>query len=96
MATERYRNNFIAMLKLPDGTEVENHTGNEGILLNVFKERLGESSPPNQKFDPGSIITKIDGLEELYVPFTEAEIDEVVGVRKYATCITRRPKPPYI
>lgn len=66
------------MLKLPDGTEVENHAGKEGILFNAFKERLGESSPPNQKFDLGSIITKIDGPEELSVPLTEVEIDEVI------------------
>ena len=41
LATERYRNNTIATLMLPEGTEIEDHAGKEEIIYNTFKERLG-------------------------------------------------------
>lgn len=77
LATERYRRNSIAILKKPDGTAVQDHKAKEEILFQVFKQRLGESSPPTMKFNLSEIIKKIDGLEALSAPFTHREIDEV-------------------
>lgn len=78
LATERYRRNSIASLKLPDGTLVTDHNAKEAVLFNVYKERLGACSVPTMKFNLPAIIKKIDGLEALTIPFTRKEIDEVV------------------
>lgn len=78
MATERYHHNSIACLSTANGTDVVDHAGKEALLFNTFRERLGQSSTPNQQFDLPSIIKKIDGLDELTTPFTNEEINAVV------------------
>lgn len=77
-ATEPYRRNSIASLKQPDDSIITDHRGKEAILYEVYKERLGQSSTVNMKFDLPSIVKKIDGLDVLTVPFTREEIDQVV------------------
>jgi hypothetical protein len=78
VATERYRRNSIATIKLEDGTVVEDHVGKEAALFLAYKQRLGCSDPPNMLFDLEAIIKKVEGLEELTVPFTTDEIDQAV------------------
>ena len=41
VATERYRRNIIATLRLPDDTIIHDHLGKEAVLFQAFKERLG-------------------------------------------------------
>lgn len=57
---------------------VTDHSGKEAILFNTYKDRLGQSNPVDMKFDLPSIIKRIDGLDDLTVPFTREEIDQVV------------------
>ena len=78
MASERYRRNNIAALHTEDGIYVEDHAGKEAILFQSFKQRLGNSSHKDMKFDLPSIIKRIEGLDTLTVPFTHAEIDHVI------------------
>ena len=77
MASERYRRNNIATLSTDDGICVEDRTGKEALLFHSFKQRLGTSSHNAVKFDLQIIIKRIEGLDELTVPFTQAEIDHV-------------------
>lgn len=78
MASERYKKNSIASLTLPDGTCVEDHASKESIIFHAFKERLGTSSKHDMKFSLWDIIKRIEGLDELTLPFTREEVDLVV------------------
>ncbi|XP_073355187.1 uncharacterized protein [Aegilops tauschii subsp. strangulata] len=77
-ASERYRKNSIASLKLQDGTVVSDHAGKAKELFETYKERLGRKTPYEMKFDLARIIKKVEGLDELTKPFTHEEIDKVV------------------
>lgn len=77
VATERFRRNSIASLKTED-TVVTDHVGKAALLYHSYKQRLDQSNPPNMLFDLPTIIKRIEGLEELTVPFTREEIDAVV------------------
>jgi hypothetical protein len=63
---------------LQDGTEISDHNGNEQIIFDAFKERLGTSHTPQMLFDLDSLIEPVPGLSELSAPFTTEEIDAVV------------------
>jgi hypothetical protein len=78
MATERHRKNSIATLALPDGSIVTEHADKEKLIFEAFKERLGTCDSPIMQYDLSSIISPVDGLEELSQPFTKAKIDEVI------------------
>nr|XP_040258240.1 vegetative cell wall protein gp1-like [Aegilops tauschii subsp. strangulata] len=78
MASERMRINNIASLTNDNGTIVEDHAGKEALIFNTFRQRLGSTSHHEMKFDLDRIIKKVDGLEELTVPFTTDEIDNVI------------------
>nr|XP_045089732.1 uncharacterized protein LOC123497389 [Aegilops tauschii subsp. strangulata] len=78
MASERMRINNIASLTNDNGTIVEDHAGKEALIFNTFRQRLGSASHHEMKFDLDRIIKKVDGLEELTVPFTTDEIDNVI------------------
>ncbi|XP_073353994.1 uncharacterized protein [Aegilops tauschii subsp. strangulata] len=78
VATERFRRNNIASLRLPDDSVIHDHVGKEVVLFQTYKERLGHSSQTDIRFDLKRIIKKVKGLQALSVPFTHAEIDQVV------------------
>ncbi|XP_073358285.1 uncharacterized protein [Aegilops tauschii subsp. strangulata] len=78
VATERYRRNSIASLRLPDNSIIHDHVGKEAVLFQAFKERLGCSNQTNMKFDLPRIIKRVEGLQALSAPFTHEEIDKVV------------------
>lgn len=63
---------------MADGTEISDHAGKEDILFQTYKQRLGQSDPPNMLFDLAAIIKRVEGLDELTVPFTTDEIYQVV------------------
>lgn len=77
-ATERYQRNSIASLKLQDGSTVTDHAGKERELFETYKSRLGQSNQSDMKFNLSNIIKRAEGLDELTVPFTPEEIDQVV------------------
>ena len=78
MASERYRRNNIASLMLHDGTIVDDHASKESVIYQSFKERLGTSSKHEMKFDLARIIKRLEDLDQLTVPFTHQEIDDVI------------------
>nr|XP_020176662.1 uncharacterized protein LOC109762251 [Aegilops tauschii subsp. strangulata] len=78
MATERYRRNSIASLKLSDGTVVTDHSQMEGIIWNCFKNRMGSSRGINMGFDLSSLIEPVVGLDTLTKPFEKEEMDMIV------------------
>ena len=78
MASERFRRNSIARLVNPDGSEAVSHVEKEKLIYDTYKQRLGESCAPPMFFNLDQLITPTEGLEELSVPFTTYEIDEVV------------------
>ena len=78
VATERFRRNSIASLRLPDDSIIHDHVGKEAVLFQTYKERLGRSSRTDMRFDLRRIIKKVEGLQALSSPFTRNEIDQVV------------------
>lgn len=57
--------------------------GKEAVLFQAYKDRLGQSNPVDIQLDLPSIIKKVEGLDELTVPFTKDEIDAVVKEMPY-------------
>ena len=78
MASERFRRNSIARLVNSDGSEAVSHVEKEKVIYDTYKQRLGESCARPMLFNLDQLITPTEGLEELSVPFTTDEIDEVV------------------
>ena len=78
MASKRFRRNTIPTLKLPDGTLADDHASKEAIIYQAFKERLGKSGEFQMKFNLQNIINRVEGLDQLTVPFTTDEIDAVI------------------
>jgi hypothetical protein len=78
-ATERNRRNYIASLALPDGSIAIEHAEKENVIFEAYKEILGTNHAPDMLFDLPSLITAAPGLEELSVPFTKEEIDNIVS-----------------
>jgi len=78
MATERYRRNSIASLKLHDGTVVTDHSQMEGIIWDCFKNRMGSSRGIKMGFDLSSLIEPVVGLDVLTKPFEKEEMDLII------------------
>jgi mannosylglycoprotein endo-beta-mannosidase len=78
MATERFRRNSIAMLKDVDGNVVIDHDLMAGMLLAEYKNRMGNSEGIDMQFDLAAIIKRVDDLDDLTIPFTKKEMDEVI------------------
>lgn len=77
-ATIRHRRNLITELASSDGTAITEHRGKEQILWEEFKNRLSTSEFVGFSFDPSLFIHQVDNLELLEVPFTHAEIDNII------------------
>ena len=78
MASERYRRNNIPSLQLDNGTTIEDHIGKEALIYQSFKQRLGTSGEYQMKFNLANIIKKRNDLDQLTVPFSREEIDNVI------------------
>jgi hypothetical protein len=78
MATERFRRNNIAMLKDSQGNEVTDHDQMAAMLWHYYKARMGHSEGINMQFDLLTLIRRVQGLDELTLPFLEKEIDDVI------------------
>jgi hypothetical protein len=75
MASERYRKNSIAMLLDDGGNEVTDHQVMAGLLWSIFKDRMGKSEGISMQFDLDSLLSRVEGLDELTVPFDKKEMD---------------------
>ena len=79
MATQRFRRNTISMLKNSDRIEVTNHHDMASMLWTCYKDRMGQSQVIQMQFDLSHLIPRVGGLDELTVPFTMKEMDDVVA-----------------
>jgi hypothetical protein len=71
MATELFRRNTIAMLRDANGNDISDHQAMAGLLWADYKERMGQSNGINMQFDLSRILKRVEGLDELTVPFTK-------------------------
>lgn len=78
MATERYRSNYVSSITTENGDVISDHATMAGLFLQEFKQRMGCSKEIQMGFDLSSIIKKVDGLDELTMPFSEEEINLVI------------------
>ena len=78
MATERFRKNSISSLQDDDGNIISDHQQMAGMLWGTFRDRMGVSTGIDMRFDLGSLIETVDGLNNLSAPFSEDEINEVL------------------
>jgi hypothetical protein len=78
MATERFRRNNIAILKDCQGNEVTDHDLMAAMLWNSYREQMGHSEGVTMQFDLQRLIQKVDGLDELTLPFQQKEMDDVI------------------
>jgi hypothetical protein len=63
---------------LPYGNLATEHKDKEEIIFQTYKARLGSCAAPQMEFDLSSLFSPIPGLEDLSIPFTKQEIDEVI------------------
>ena len=66
------------MLAREDGSVASDHHEKEGILWNSFRDRIGVSVPIDSNFYFSGYIQPVEGLEDLSIPFSHEEIDNVV------------------
>jgi hypothetical protein len=79
MATERYKRNNIAMLKDEAGNELTDHDQMAGLLWSSYRDRMGHSEGISMQFDLPSLITRVDDLDDLTLPFQQKEMDDVIA-----------------
>ena len=78
VATERFRHNNIASFRNDAGETVDDHAEKEALLFQTYTACLGTSRPSEMRFNLPDIIQPHANLDQLTVPFTHAEIDEVI------------------
>jgi hypothetical protein len=66
------------MLTAADGRQVSDHEEMAGLLWSSYKERMGMTEGISMQFDLASLLTKVQGLEEISMPFLEEEMELVI------------------
>ena len=79
IATRNFRHNKIAALTREDGFSATEHEHKVAILWNAFDNSLEKSDSPTMAYDLSSMITP-QNLEELEIPFSKEEIDDICRV----------------
>jgi hypothetical protein len=78
MASERFRRNSISMVKDSNGVEVTDHQVMAGMFWKSYKERMGQTEGIDMQFNLQSLLSKVDGLDALTIPFEKQEMDDVI------------------
>jgi hypothetical protein len=78
MATERFRKNVISQIMDDTCKMVSSHEEKSALFWNEFRRRLGFSVHTNMQFDLQAIVKRHDNLEDLCIPFSTEEIDNVI------------------
>jgi mannosylglycoprotein endo-beta-mannosidase len=78
MATERYRRNKYYVLKDGSGNEFSDHEIMAGMLLSSYKERMVKTEGISMEFNLDTLLSRVEGLDELTLPFGKEEMDDVV------------------
>ncbi|KAM0874852.1 hypothetical protein ACQ4PT_037185 [Festuca glaucescens] len=79
MASNQKRKNHIATITTADGSSVTEHSAKAGILLQSYKERLGQVEDVSGTAHISALLTSHPQLAFLEEPFTSKEIDDVVA-----------------
>jgi hypothetical protein len=77
-ATVRHNKNSIMSLKGADGLEKFSHEDKANILWDAYKDRLGTKEFTHMYFDLSSLLNRVDNLDDLALPFSKDEIDDVI------------------
>jgi hypothetical protein len=78
MATQIYRKNNIASLKLESGKVITDHHHMAGFSLNKFRGRMGQAKGISVGFHLSTLLTPVEGLHVLTRPFEKEEMDLVI------------------
>ena len=81
-AIERYRLNTISSIKNEDGSVLTDHQHKAAAFWLSFKGRMGISIPTVQPFDMREVLSVVDNLQDLILPFSAEELDGVVKFMK--------------
>jgi hypothetical protein len=65
-------------LKGAYGQEKFSHEEKANLLWQAYKERLGTREFTHMYFDLSTLMTRVDNLADLALPFSKEEIDEVI------------------
>jgi hypothetical protein len=76
--TVQKRKNHIASLTHFDGTTTSSREGKAALLLDSYKERLGQTTPTSNSFDMASLLASYVDLSFFEEPITSKVIDDVV------------------
>jgi hypothetical protein len=77
-ATIKDNKNSTMSLKGADGQEKFSHAEKANILWEAYKERLRTREFTHMYFDLSTLVTRVDNLTDLALPFSKEEIDEVI------------------
>jgi hypothetical protein len=77
-ATVRHNENSIMSLKGADGLEKFSHEDKANILWDAYKDKLGTKKFTHMYFGLSSLLNRVDNLDDLALPFSNEEIDDVI------------------
>ena len=60
------------------GVWIQDHESKAGLLWTAFRNRQGATSSPTMLFDLTNMITHVNVLDALVIPFSHDEVDSVV------------------
>jgi hypothetical protein len=66
------------MLKNDDGIIITEHHDMASLLWRSYKERMGHSEGMDMQFDLATLLNRVEGLDELTIPFEKKEMDDVI------------------
>ena len=78
MVTERYQRNTISSIKNSAGEVVSDHQMLAGMFWSDFNQRMGHAKGIQMGFNLPNLIQRVDGLEDLSLPFMNFEVDAVI------------------
>jgi hypothetical protein len=79
MATTQKRKNHIQSITTPTGVTLTEHKDKADVLLQAYKERLGQTDNTSGAHNITCLLNSSRNLEFLEAPFSAKEIDEVVA-----------------
>jgi hypothetical protein len=79
MATTQKRKNHIQSITTTTGGTLTEHKDKADVLLQAYKERLGQTDNTSGAHNISSLLNISRNLEFLEAPFSAKEIDEVVA-----------------
>jgi hypothetical protein len=66
------------MPKDDNGNEITDHDQMAGLLWNSYNSRMGNSEGISMQYNLDTLIKRVEGLDELTLPFRQKEMDDVI------------------